>query len=639
MKVLALNGSPRMKASSTYHIMKPFLEGMEATGAETELIHIRSLNLEPCIGCYTCWARTPGVCIHQDSMATVLEKFNSTDMVIFGTPLYHFTMSGIMKDFIDRILPRLEPWLIPHPNVAGVTGHPERFHKPDKIFLISPCGFPEFDHFESLVATFKHIARMENWEYVGELLRPGAEPISRHSLQGLFTHYYDLVYQAGEQVARDGQISDELQSKLHKDLFPGGKQAFYDMAAAYWTEQMDRFKVPQGMRLTVPLLAKELDSTPFAPADAYVKKAEVVQIEGVFYVSNAYMMQYLAGIYDSTAIPELEATIQIHFIPPKVDFDPGPTDWYLNINNGHCTVHQDQTPLPTLKITTPHEVWQDIGSGRIDGKRAFEDGRFEASGSIQLLDDFPRIFQYPEPGEGSGVNPELQAIMMGMPTAFNPRAAEGLDVTIQYVLSGEGGGLYYTHIQEGKCTSHRGVVDTPALTIHAPANVWLAISRGELDGSRAFMQGMYRVTGDMSILLKMDDLFTAASGPNDNSSTQSSVKEETTMDRSNLTCREIIAGMPGVFNAESAGDMVADIQFHVTGEEPGDYYLHLEGGKCTFHEGSLESSNLTIYTPSDIWVAISNGEMDGQQAFMQGKYRAEGDFSLLMKLNDLFKTG
>ena len=40
MKVLALNGSPRMKASSTYHIMNPFLEGMEAAGAETEVIHI-----------------------------------------------------------------------------------------------------------------------------------------------------------------------------------------------------------------------------------------------------------------------------------------------------------------------------------------------------------------------------------------------------------------------------------------------------------------------------------------------------------------------------------------------------------------------------------------------------------------------
>ncbi|MFW9835764.1 MAG: flavodoxin family protein, partial [Candidatus Thorarchaeota archaeon] len=61
MKVLALNGSPRMKTSSTYHMLKPLLEGMEGAGAETELIHIRELDLEFCIGCYTCWVRTPGV--------------------------------------------------------------------------------------------------------------------------------------------------------------------------------------------------------------------------------------------------------------------------------------------------------------------------------------------------------------------------------------------------------------------------------------------------------------------------------------------------------------------------------------------------------------------------------------------------
>jgi len=61
-------------------------------------------------------------------------------------------------------------------------------------------------------------------------------------------------------------------------------------------------------------------------------------------------------------------------------------------------------------------------------------------------------------------------------------------------------------------------------------------------------------------------------------------------------------------------------------------------GTCTFHEGTCKAK-LTIHTPSDVWVAISNGEMDGQQAFMQGKYRVEGNFSLLMKLDDFFATG
>ncbi len=252
MRVLALNGSPRMKASSTYHILRSFLEGMEAAGAQTEVIHIQQLNLEPCTGCYTCWARTPGVCMHEDGMAGALEKLNNADMVIFGTPLYVFSMSGTMKTFLDRMLPRLEPWLIPNPHVHGLTGHPERFQKPNRVFLISPCGFPEFEHFESLVATFKHIARMAGWEYLGELLRPSAEPLSRPSLQGLFARYYDLVRQAGEELARAGCVSGRLQARLRMDLFSGGKETFYDMSAAYWTEQMDLFKVPEAARHTAP---------------------------------------------------------------------------------------------------------------------------------------------------------------------------------------------------------------------------------------------------------------------------------------------------------------------------------------------------------------------------------------------------
>jgi putative sterol carrier protein len=43
-----------------------------------------------------------------------------------------------------------------------------------------------------------------------------------------------------------------------------------------------------------------------------------------------------------------------------------------------------------------------------------------------------------------------------------------------------------------------------------------------------------------------------------------------------------------------------------------------------------------VKTPADIWLAISKGELDGQQAFMNGQYKAEGDFRLLSKLRLLF---
>lgn len=101
--------------------------------------------------------------------------------------------------------------------------------------------------------------------------------------------------------------------------------------------------------------------------------------------------------------------------------------------------------------------------------------------------------------------------------------------------------------------------------------------------------------------------------------------------------RELIARMPTAFNAKTAGDLIADIQFHVTGNEHGDYYLRIANGQCTFHEGVSNSPRLTIDTPFEVLVAISEGEIEIQQAFMEQKFSASGDISLLLKLDQLFR--
>ena len=106
-----------------------------------------------------------------------------------------------------------------------------------------------------------------------------------------------------------------------------------------------------------------------------------------------------------------------------------------------------------------------------------------------------------------------------------------------------------------------------------------------------------------------------------------------------MSFRDLIASMTNAFSFNAAGNLVATIQFHATGKEPGNYYLHIENGKCTFNEGVAKSPTVTIHTPSEVWIAISTGEMDGAQAFMQGKFRVEGDLRLLMKMRGLFKRG
>ncbi|MCP4709086.1 MAG: SCP2 sterol-binding domain-containing protein, partial [Planctomycetes bacterium] len=44
-------------------------------------------------------------------------------------------------------------------------------------------------------------------------------------------------------------------------------------------------------------------------------------------------------------------------------------------------------------------------------------------------------------------------------------------------------------------------------------------------------------------------------------------------------------------------------------------------------------------TPSDVWLKISRGEMNGQLAFMTRKYKVKGKMGLLMKFNKMFKAG
>jgi putative sterol carrier protein len=52
-----------------------------------------------------------------------------------------------------------------------------------------------------------------------------------------------------------------------------------------------------------------------------------------------------------------------------------------------------------------------------------------------------------------------------------------------------------------------GTIPDPALTIHTASEVWLSISRGEMDGQAALMQGKHAVEGDLNLLLKLNDMF------------------------------------------------------------------------------------------------------------------------------------
>jgi putative sterol carrier protein len=94
-----------------------------------------------------------------------------------------------------------------------------------------------------------------------------------------------------------------------------------------------------------------------------------------------------------------------------------------------------------------------------------------------------------------------------MPLGLDAKAAAGLEITYQFrVTNGEDFTAHLT-IQDGEAVFHEGPANEPHVTITTPAEVWLAIAQGRLDGAQAFMSGKYKVEGDVGLLMKLNTLF------------------------------------------------------------------------------------------------------------------------------------
>ena len=96
MNILTINGSPKGERSNTWHLTSAFLEGMGAheenscgLAPTVESLDIGALDIKPCLGCFSCWSKTPGTCCIHDDMQTVIEKILWADVIIWSFPLYY----------------------------------------------------------------------------------------------------------------------------------------------------------------------------------------------------------------------------------------------------------------------------------------------------------------------------------------------------------------------------------------------------------------------------------------------------------------------------------------------------------------------------------------------------------------------
>src|SRR6266550_4002805 len=96
---------------------------------------------------------------------------------------------------------------------------------------------------------------------------------------------------------------------------------------------------------------------------------------------------------------------------------------------------------------------------------------------------------------------------------------------------------------------------------------------------------------------------------------------------------QIVEAMPEYLIPEKAATTKATIQFDLSGDAGGKWWVRIKAGKGD----PGEPANLTLLADANDWVKIMTGQMDATAAFMQGKLKIKGDMGLAIKMQSMFR--
>ncbi len=344
MKILVINGSPRGKQSNTWQLSMSFLAGMRESGEtiETHELSVNRLDIHPCLGCFSCWSKTPGQCCIADDMGQVIERLLWADVTIWSFPLYYFSVPGPLKNLIDRQLPMVLPFMTEDGGETGSGSHPARYDMSGKrTVVISTCGFHTAEgNYDGVCSLFDHICGKGNYTTLfcgqGELFRMS-------DVKQRTDEYLGYVRQAGREYMSGG-ITGETSAALSQSLFP--RKVFETWADASWGVDKDSGE-------------RESDTLIFT--------------------------RQMAALYRQESWPGHDLVLEMAYTDVNERYQ------IVLEKTGSRTLTDDFLPATTT-IKTPVTVWRAIAAGEINGSEALMQHQYRVDGDFDLLLNWDNYF-------------------------------------------------------------------------------------------------------------------------------------------------------------------------------------------------------------------------------------------------------
>ncbi len=184
--IVAINGSPRGKRSTSHLMIEELFQGIRAKAKELD----RSIKLHEIV-----LAETPAT----DSIA-------QCDLAIFATPIYVDNMTSLLQEFLER--------------TAEVF---TKYHPP--IVFLSNCGFPGQHHFDVPRRIFRKFAQDRQTQLIAEICRDEGPLLSGHSavppaVATRIQAYRSQLRNAGEELIQHAALTQQTAQLLHEPLMP-----------------------------------------------------------------------------------------------------------------------------------------------------------------------------------------------------------------------------------------------------------------------------------------------------------------------------------------------------------------------------------------------------------------------------------
>ena len=114
-------------------------------------LDMRKTPAKDCTGCWSCWLKTPGRCVHSDLDEFYRAYLASLKVIIFSKVSHGF-VSGDLKTLFDRMIPLYLPYLT---FKSGESMHVPRYEKYPEVEVYYQGSFSSLEE-ENIYVDYIH---------------------------------------------------------------------------------------------------------------------------------------------------------------------------------------------------------------------------------------------------------------------------------------------------------------------------------------------------------------------------------------------------------------------------------------------------------------------------------------------------